>query len=192
MNRIIGLLRLLTSDKTLKLKTSLLFVVFLFVALPAWAGINEWTTNGPKGGLFSFVIISPNYANDSTVFAVAAFDGLYKSTDGGQSWTRSGLTDMYVNSIAISPNYANDSTVFAGPGDDAGGDGVYKSTDGGQSWSQNGLTNMDIYSVAISPNYANDSTVFAATSDGVASYTIPWVTCNFVPDGTTLIRGGDS
>jgi hypothetical protein len=61
--------------------------------------------------------ISPNYASDSTVFVSLFFNqGVYKSTDGGESWTQmnNGLSEETVLSIAISPNYANDPTVFAG------------------------------------------------------------------------------
>jgi hypothetical protein len=49
MNRVRSIPKILNSTKALKLKRGLLlFAVFLFVALPAWAGINEWTSNGPK------------------------------------------------------------------------------------------------------------------------------------------------
>jgi hypothetical protein len=154
--------------KTLIQKQFLIFcAVLLLMALPASAGINEWTSNGPKGGLLSLAF-SPDYANDSTVFAavdagISYTGGVYKSTDGGETWTQvnSGLPYPLAHSVAISPNYADDSTVFAGTYH-----GVYKSTDGGETW-----TRMNCYyyvqSVAISPDYANDPTVFAVTDDGV-------------------------
>jgi len=73
--------------ETVKLKLLLLFAVFLFTAFPAWSGINQWTSNGPVScGTVSSVAVSPNYAEDKTVFAAAgtflAGSVVYKSTDG--------------------------------------------------------------------------------------------------------------
>jgi hypothetical protein len=86
MKRIISILGILTSNKTLKLKIGLLLgSVFLFMALPASAGINKWTSGEPEGGYVNSVAISPNFANDSTVFA-GTDNGVYISTDGGSSW----------------------------------------------------------------------------------------------------------
>ena len=66
-------------------------------------------------------------------------NGVYKSTDGGQTWTHMGLDKSYhINRILIHPE--NNDVVFVsavgavfGPGGDRG---VYKSTDGGKSWKQ--------------------------------------------------------
>ena len=65
-------------------------------------------------------------------------DGIYKSTDAGQTWTHlSGLTDgQQIPALAVDPRDPN--KVFAavlghpyGPSPERG---VYRSTDGGQSW----------------------------------------------------------
>lgn len=66
-------------------------------------------------------------------------DGLYKSTDGGQSFSRVGLENSeHIGMIAIHPE--NDNIVYVaaqGPLWKDGGDrGVYKTTDGGKSWSK--------------------------------------------------------
>ncbi|HMO13447.1 MAG TPA: hypothetical protein PKD64_02475 [Pirellulaceae bacterium] len=66
-------------------------------------------------------------------------DGLYKSTDGGQSFARVGLADSeHIGMIAIHPQDSN--TVFVaaqGPLWRDGGDrGLYKTTDGGKTWSK--------------------------------------------------------
>lgn len=151
--------------KTIKLKTFLLFAVFLCMALPAWAGMNEWTSLGPEGGRIGSIAISPNYANDRTVFA-AASDRTFKSTDGGTSWhaVDSGLSDISIGSLAISPSYANDQTIYAG----VYGRGVFKSTDGGINWTavNTGLSYLGVTSLAISPNYSTDQTVYAGMSNG--------------------------
>ena len=66
-------------------------------------------------------------------------DGVYKSTDGGQSWVHLGLAETYITSkIAIDPS--DPSTLYVStmglpfePGEDRG---LYKSTDGGLNWEQ--------------------------------------------------------
>lgn len=152
--------------KNCKLQTVFILFVLMMMALPAGAGMNEWTSNGPEGGYVLSLAISPNYATDGTVFAGTG-GGVYKSTDGGARWALVNVPTLNpnVNSLAISPNYATDGSVFAGTGDD----GVYKSTDGGASWAlvNSGLTSTHINSLAVSPNHAADGTVFAGTYDGV-------------------------
>ncbi|MBX7117812.1 MAG: hypothetical protein K1X31_02310 [Gemmatimonadaceae bacterium] len=64
-------------------------------------------------------------------------DGIYKSTDGGQTFTHMGLKDSkHINRILIDP--ANNDIVYVaatGPLWGPGGErGVYKTTDGGRSW----------------------------------------------------------
>jgi photosystem II stability/assembly factor-like uncharacterized protein len=69
--------------------------------------------------------------------SVSIGDGVYKSTDGGESWTRVGLekTERIAN-IRVSPADSNTAWVCAtGPAWSAGEDrGVYKTADGGKSW----------------------------------------------------------
>ena len=73
----------------------------------------------------------------ATAFRLA--NGIYKSTDGGETWTHSGLEKSErIAKIAVSPN--NSDTVFAAvPGalwSDSPDRGLYKTTDGGKTWSQ--------------------------------------------------------
>ncbi len=64
-------------------------------------------------------------------------DGLYKSTDAGQSWTHIGLEkSMHISSIIIHPQnpdmvYVAVQGALWGPSEDRG---VYRSEDGGQTW----------------------------------------------------------
>jgi photosystem II stability/assembly factor-like uncharacterized protein len=101
--------------------------------------------------------------------SVSIGDGIYKSTDGGETWTHSGLEKSErIAKIAVSPK--NSDTVFAAvPGalwSDSTDRGLYKTTDGGKTWNQilkgpnlsTGCTD-----VAIDP--ANPDIVFAATWD---------------------------
>ncbi len=69
-------------------------------------------------------------------------DGIYKSTDGGETFTNMGLEDTYqIGAIAPHPTDSNTAYVAA-IGDlwsYQGRRGLYKTTDGGQTWQQ--LTN---------------------------------------------------
>jgi photosystem II stability/assembly factor-like uncharacterized protein len=132
-----------------------------------WQRIN----NGlPRRGVQE-VVISPDFAEDQTIFAaLAATDeglGVWRSTDGGQSWRMAnrGLSDLAVTNLAISPDFAEDQTLFA----TARRGGLFRSTDGGQSWIR--LTERYYPSetypqppggVFVSPTYGKDRTVFVA------------------------------
>lgn len=66
-------------------------------------------------------------------------DGIYKSTDGGNSWSHMGLqAQSIVSKIIVDPD--NPSTIYAGtmgiPFYESADRGLYKSTDGGISWTQ--------------------------------------------------------
>src|SRR5215831_10000276 len=70
---------------------------------------------------------------------LASGDGVYRSTDGGETWQNVGLRDTrQISRIAIDPQ--NASTVYVGalghaygPNDERG---VYKSTDSGEHWTK--------------------------------------------------------
>ena len=69
--------------------------------------------------------------------SVAYGDGVYKSTDGGDTWQHMGLENSeHIGKIVVDPRDSN--TVYVasqGPLWSEGGDrGLYKTTDGGQTW----------------------------------------------------------
>lgn len=66
-------------------------------------------------------------------------DGIYRSTDGGQSWENKGLTaSEHISKIIVHPDNSNVVWVAAqGPLWSKGGQrGLYKTTDGGKTWSK--------------------------------------------------------
>jgi photosystem II stability/assembly factor-like uncharacterized protein len=92
------------------------------------------------------VALSPNFAEDQTLFAGGARlglgYGLFRSTDGGDSWqpTWTGLTHLRVRAVEFSPAYATDRTLIAQaeytriqPWET--GLSLHHSVDGGDSWS---------------------------------------------------------
>src|SRR5213596_675571 len=69
--------------------------------------------------------------------SVSVGDGIYKSTDGGETWNKAGLPNSErVAQIIVSPK--NSDTVYAAiPGalwSDSSDRGLYQTTDGGKSW----------------------------------------------------------
>src|SRR4029434_2443203 len=71
--------------------------------------------------------------------SVSIGDGIYKSTDGGETWNKAVLTDSErISRIIVSPKSGE--TIFAAvPGalwSDSPDRGLYKTTDGGKTWQQ--------------------------------------------------------
>src|SRR5499427_1857509 len=98
--------------------------------------------------------------------SVSIGDGIYKSTDGGETWTHSGLEKSErIASIAVSPK--NSDTVFAAvPGalwSDSSDRGLYRTTDGGKNWEialKGSNPSTGCSAVVIDPNDSN--VMFAA------------------------------
>ncbi|MFK8005058.1 MAG: glycosyl hydrolase [Saprospiraceae bacterium] len=99
---------------------------------------------------------------------VAYGDGIYKSTDGGQSWKNMGLKKSeHISEIIVHPENPNIIYVAAqGPLWKSGGErGLYKSIDGGATWKKV-LGNSEwtgVTDIAMDPRDAN--VMYAATWD---------------------------
>lgn len=75
--------------------------------------------------------VSPQFAQDETVFANSNYAGVYKSIDGGTSWFEvEDVPGYQPTNIAISPNYIHDQTLISGDWYN----GLFLSQDGGESW----------------------------------------------------------
>lgn len=130
--------------------------------------------------------VSPDYANDKTVFAAvveaasaddpAAVARLVISRDGGASWeySRETFDGRDVVSIACSPEYATDRSVYAGTfreaKDSKGPEvAIWRSEDGGRSWIP--LTSHNTpgrwIAIATTPSYARDRGVFVGVQSAV-------------------------
>ena len=122
---------------------------------------------------FSDLSISNAFSKDKTMF-LAGFNGLFKSTDGGEVWQEiPTLSTRTIISMAVSPNYEKDSTLaFATYVEE-----INISKDKGATWQliMKGLEiprftkdfkkpNQDprrFFDIAFSPNYGSDNTIFA-------------------------------
>lgn len=120
------------------------------------------TTDGGGSWFFSGIGITGDTVNaiafdpfnDNIIYCGTA-DGIFKSTDWGNTWLNAGCSD--VNTILINQNSSD--TVYVGTDD-----GVYMSSDQGQSWTEmnTGLADTYVYCLGIHPN----NYIFAATNMG--------------------------
>ena len=93
-------------------------------------------------------------------------DGVYKSTDGGESWTNMGLRDSrHIGRIALHPEDADLVYVAAmghlwGPNEERG---LYRSSDGGATWEPILQVDENTGVVDVSLDPSDPSIVYAAT-----------------------------
>ncbi len=120
-------------------------------------------------------------SNPATVYAGVTAgeltDGVFKSTDGGQSWTAVNfdLTPTSVFALVLDP--ASPATIYAG----TFGKGVFKSSTGGQSWAaiNSGLAAAVVPALAL--DVSSPGTLYAGTGNGVFKSTNSgqsWIAAN--------------
>jgi photosystem II stability/assembly factor-like uncharacterized protein len=117
-----------------------------------WKSINGGTTYKPvfdEQPVQSIGAIAIDPSNHETIWvgtgeswtrnSVSVGEGVFKSTDGGQTWTNVGLKNTErIARILVDPSSPNTVYVCA-PGplwSDGGERGVYKTSDGGRTWTQ--------------------------------------------------------
>jgi len=125
---------------------------------------NIWMhTDGAVTGLW----LSPNFMDDNMAFAYFRGDGIYKTTDSGDSWYKvtmsmtSKQSDHGDFAVVFSPVFSADQTLYA-----AGPTGLFISTDQGENWYEQGSNSLglepNILALAISPNYEHDHTILVS------------------------------
>jgi len=101
----------------------------------------------------------------------AAFDGFFRSNDGGRTWAEQQTLADFVVGLGVSPDFANDRTIAAA----TYVKGAYLSTDAGTDWTMidRGLGQRPgsgnkfapirrLHNMTFSPDYARDHTLFSA------------------------------
>jgi photosystem II stability/assembly factor-like uncharacterized protein len=163
----------------------------IFIGTPG-AGIYKSTNGGTswtavfdsQSSLYiGSIAIDPNNTNiiyagtgDPAIpFTVFVGDGIYKSTDGGNTWTNIGLANSkIISKIIVSPNNSNEIYVSAN-GNPIIADnnrGVYKSTNGGLTWSQVLFINNQtgVSDIVMNPN--NNNEVYATSYTCIRNATV--------------------
>ncbi|MFL6273828.1 MAG: SBBP repeat-containing protein [Blastocatellia bacterium] len=123
----------------------------------------------------------------SSVIYAGTANGLFRSTDGGQSWNGSnnGLTNRSVNALAQS---STDSMIlYAGTGN-----GVFKSTDGGNLWAAAGagLAGLVINTLAIDP--VTPTAIYSGSESGAMDAFITKLNATGTALGYSTYLGGSN
>ncbi len=145
------------------------------------------------GARIGSIAVSPIYKDDATLFAAISnypndnpdkppFDGLFESTDGGQTWH---LVKKYsFASLTIAPDFASSHMLFG-----ISGQNLVRSVDAGRTW-QTALTVYygGLFKPVFSPNYARDRTAYLYTTSGLQVSTdtgITWQSVSWSPASCT-------
>jgi photosystem II stability/assembly factor-like uncharacterized protein len=132
-----------------------------------------WTTNNGASSwlyidtlptrLVRHINISPNFAQDKTIFASTYGGGNVWSSSGGKSWIirNTGMQSPYTDASAFSPNFAVDGTAFS-----SNLNGLQRTTNSGNTWQMMNGLGTPVYprAVAVSPDFAQDATVLIGIS----------------------------
>jgi photosystem II stability/assembly factor-like uncharacterized protein len=124
---------------------------------------------------------------------LASGNGVYKSTDGGETWHSTGLEKTrQIAKIVIDP--ANPETVYVGALGHAYGPnpdrGVYKSTDGGETWKHVLFKGPELGVADLAIAAANPRVLFASLWN---AHRPPWSTyAPIVGEGSGLFRSEDA
>lgn len=124
----------------------------------AWQYIDTLPTR-----LVRHINLSPNYAQDQTIFVSTYGSGNLLSTNGGSAWTfqNTGMLRPYTDASGISSNFGTDGVAFSS--DDQG---LQRTTNRGMSWQLMHGLGVPSYprALAVSPAFAQDSTVMIGLS----------------------------
>ncbi|MCG8607229.1 hypothetical protein MJD09_19875 [bacterium] len=120
----------------------------------------SWQFLGLRGKGIRTIICSRH--SDGTLFAGTEDDGIFISTDSGQTWQshNDGLESLTIYCLAQDPQ--SDLVLYAG----TFRGGVFKSIDGGKSWKSynNGLTRLDIHALLVDPS--DSDVIYCGTLGG--------------------------
>lgn len=124
-------------------------------------GGTNWMRLNPAWSAQGLVLAIAVHPTDSRRLYVGTAEGLYRSSDGGDTWTASneGFIASDVRMVLDVPG--NRDQLYA-----ATRWGVYETTDGGQTWEarNHGLPNLDLVWLALDP--IDPKHLFAATWEG--------------------------
>jgi hypothetical protein len=118
--------------------------------------------DGARQAFPTDMAISPDYANDCTLYVATLSTGAHKSTDCGDTWSEvnNGLTEYRLMQVEIPPDATDADTVYAL----AENGYLFVTTDGGANWSlvSTTLEGIDRRNLVLSADFGNDQTMYAA------------------------------
>ncbi len=136
-----------------------------------------------EGATVHGVVVDPGSPEEARRIVLSSSDGIFRSTDGGESWERANSGLPHLNTRRLHSSGAGDSfTLFLSvkttttPPEQFDG-GIYKSTDGGDNWvsisgdlpmlpdfAEDDTPYYDYWKIALHPT--DDQTLYAATNLG--------------------------
>jgi hypothetical protein len=134
----------------------------LCCALSSSVGAAAWAPAGSLAGLGSGEIWQVAFDPGNPQLAAAATDnGVYLSSDGGNTWSAAGFHGTRVWAVAFQTSSGTGETLYAG----LAGGGIRTSTDQGTTWTDDSsaLPNLDVRDIVVTPGG-----LAAGTDDGVA------------------------
>ncbi|HET9369237.1 MAG TPA: hypothetical protein VFO19_03290, partial [Vicinamibacterales bacterium] len=136
----------------------------------------DWRPLFDRGGSFNLCCVKVDPKNSNVIWlgtgensnprSSMIGDGIYKSTDAGETWTRVGLANSeHLGAIQIDPR--NSDVVYVasqGPLWSSGGDrGLYKTSDGGKTWTSIITVSADTGANDVVLDPANPDVIYAST-----------------------------
>ena len=108
--------------------------------------------------------VSPSFTLDNTVYAATSGDGVYASTDRGNSWQpiNTGLAGKTISELKIAGSPYGGHTLFAAPTTG----GLFRRTSTQSAWTQVLSASIKLTVVTPSPDFTTDLTVLAADTTG--------------------------
>jgi photosystem II stability/assembly factor-like uncharacterized protein len=130
----------------------------------------DWTRSRFYVNRLFPITVSPNFARDRTVFAVARGE-IFRSDDAGSHWKAIIPAGALVKGefppdyffLGMSPNFEHDGTILVG----TDGGKVFVSKNRGRSYTRLRDLGQPVTSLVMSPNFAEDGSAFAGTPGGV-------------------------
>jgi photosystem II stability/assembly factor-like uncharacterized protein len=148
----------------------------------------SWSTTFDKQTALTIGAIAYDYTDPNTIYAGSGEnysasedyygDGIFKSTDGGETWRNMGLNSVGGFS-KIFVHRQNHSIVYAAT---AKGGGFYRSTDGGATWTRTLAT--DCLDMSVNPK--NSQELMITTGGGISRSTDGGLTFTSINSGLNL------
>ena len=113
----------------LKILSHMFLAILLIgiLSISAFSDENSWSTNGPYGGSVKTIAIHP--FNRQIIYLGTIQNGMYKTTDSGETWTHLEAEDVHPTMRVITIHPLGPDTMYA-----ATAQGMYKSTNAGVDW----------------------------------------------------------